>query len=50
MFTAMLVHRFDIEVVPGQTMLEADLTKPVPGLMSPKAGVDMMVKIRARKV
>ncbi len=37
LFTAMVLHRFDIEVVGDRRVLEADLTKPVPGLMSPKS-------------
>lgn len=49
LFIAMVLRRFDIEVVPGQTMIEADLTKPVPGLMSPKVGQDMLVRLLPRE-
>lgn len=49
LFFAIVLRRFDIELVPGQAMIEADLTKPVPGLMSPKFGQDMLVKLTPRK-
>lgn len=49
LFTAMVLDRFDVELVEGQDMLQADLTKPVAGLMSPKEGKDMMVRLTLRK-
>ncbi|KAI1841566.1 hypothetical protein JX265_004704 [Neoarthrinium moseri] len=50
LFTAMVLHRYDIKLVDGQKMMEADLTKPVPGLMSPKLGEDMLVQLAPRKL
>lgn len=50
LFTALVLHRFDVELVEGQEMLQADLTKPVAGLMSPKEGQDMLVRLTPRKV
>lgn len=49
LFTAMILHRFDVELEEGQQMLEADLTKPVPGLMSPKEEQDLRVRLTLRK-
>lgn len=48
-FAAMVLHRFDVKLEDGQQMLEADLTKPVPGLMSPKEGQDLRVVLTPRK-
>ncbi|KAK6854936.1 cytochrome p450 [Apiospora arundinis] len=48
-FVAMVLHRFDVKLAEGQQMLRPDLTKPVPGLMSPKEGDDMMVVLTPRK-
>lgn len=48
LFVAMVLRRFDIEPMPGQKPIVADLTKPVPGLMSPKAGQDMLVRLTPR--
>ncbi|KAK8043804.1 cytochrome p450 [Apiospora phragmitis] len=48
-FTAMVLRRFDLKLAEGQRMLRADLTKPVPGLMSPVEGDDMLVVITPRK-
>lgn len=49
LFTAVVLHNFDVELVAGESMIEADLTKPVPGLMSPKVGQDMLVRLTPRK-
>lgn len=48
-FVAMVIHRYDIKLVPGQKMMEADLTKPVPGLMSQRVGEDLMVQLTRRQ-
>ncbi|ROT42880.1 putative cytochrome P450 oxidoreductase [Sodiomyces alkalinus F11] len=49
-FVAMVLNRFDIELDgEDQPMLEADLKKPVPGLMSPKVGADLRVRLTPRK-
>ncbi|KAK8127348.1 cytochrome p450 [Apiospora sp. TS-2023a] len=37
-FAAMVLRRFDVRLADGETMLRPDLTKPVPGLMSPEEG------------
>ena len=50
LFTAMVLRRFDAEIVGDQRTLEADLTKPVPGLMSPKIGEELLVRFTPRKV
>lgn len=48
LFAATVLRRFDVALEsPGQT-LEADLTKPVPGLMSPQEGKDLMVILTPR--
>ncbi|KAI1330301.1 cytochrome P450 [Xylariaceae sp. FL0255] len=48
LFVTLVLHRYDIELVPGQDEMDADLTKPVPGLMSPKVGQDMMMRLKRR--
>ncbi|KJZ69547.1 hypothetical protein HIM_11060 [Hirsutella minnesotensis 3608] len=49
LFTAMVLHEFDIEIVGQRRALEPDLTKPVPGLMSPQVGQELHVKLSPRK-
>ncbi|KAI0449786.1 cytochrome P450 [Xylaria acuta] len=48
-FITMVLNRFDLEVRGDRTTLEADLTRPVPGLMSPKVGQELWVRLTARK-
>ncbi|KAI0118649.1 cytochrome P450 [Nemania sp. FL0031] len=48
-FIAMVLNRFDLEVRGDQTTLEADLTRPVPGLMSPKVGQELRVRLTERR-
>ena len=50
LFTAMVLHRFDAEIVGDRRTLGADLTKPVPGLMSPKTGEELWVRFTPRKL
>ncbi|TGJ78266.1 hypothetical protein E0Z10_g10500 [Xylaria hypoxylon] len=50
LFTAMLLSRFDVELEDDQRMLEPDLTKPVPGLMSPKLGDELIIILKPRKI
>ncbi|KAI3327514.1 cytochrome P450 [Ustulina deusta] len=49
LFTAILLRRFDVELEGDQKMLEPDLTRPVPGLMSPKLGDELVITLRPRK-
>ncbi|KAI1127998.1 cytochrome P450 [Nemania abortiva] len=49
-FVALVLRRYDIKLLPGQKIIEADLTKPVPGLMSPKMDEDMLVQMVERQV
>lgn len=48
-FISLLLQRFDLDVRGTRTTLEADLTRPVPGLMSPKAGQELRVRLTERK-
>lgn len=48
-FITMILRRFDIELVGSKSTLVADLTKPVPGLMSPKVGEELSVRILSRR-
>lgn len=50
LFTAMVLRRYNIAPLKGQRMMEVDLTKPVPGIMSPKVGEDMLVQLTPRKL
>lgn len=49
LWVAMVLNRFDVELEGEQELMEADLRKPVPGLMSPKEGEDMYVRLTKRK-
>jgi cytochrome P450 len=48
-FITMVLDRFDLKLVGDRTILEADLTRPVPGLMSPKMGSELRVRLTERK-
>lgn len=49
-FITMVLNRFDIELLGDRKTLKADLTRPVPGLMSPKVGEELIVRLTERKV
>ncbi|KAI1211123.1 putative cytochrome p450 [Annulohypoxylon truncatum] len=48
-FVATVLHRFDIEMVGDPPMPEADVGRPVLGIISVKEGQDYMVSITKRK-
>lgn len=49
LFVATVLRRFDLELVGDRKILEADLTRPAPGLMSPKFGEELSVRLSPRK-
>ncbi|KJZ75448.1 hypothetical protein HIM_05144 [Hirsutella minnesotensis 3608] len=49
LFTAIILHRFEVKVVGERQSLEPDLTRPVPGLMSQKDGQELFVELSRRR-
>lgn len=47
-FIALILKKYDIAVHGNQQMPELDTRKPTTGLMSPKDGEDMVLRLRAR--
>lgn len=49
-FVALALSRFEIEVVGGGRFPECDVKKPCLGVLPPKAGEDMKVRVRKREM
>ncbi|KAI1266398.1 putative cytochrome p450 [Xylariaceae sp. FL1019] len=49
-FVAMVLRRFDVELIDSSSVLEPDLCRPVLGLADRKLGQDVMVRISQRKL
>ncbi|KAI0965157.1 cytochrome P450, partial [Xylaria arbuscula] len=48
LFISMLLHRFDLKLVGESKSLNADPTRPAPGLMSAKMGEDLAIELKIR--
>lgn len=47
-FVALVLSRFDVEVVGDKKVLELDTMKPSTGLLSPKPGEDVLLRLAPR--